>query len=98
MRRVAQAAEESAEARALLGAALPAGFPFLEAHDVGDAAIEERAGFGPAFALIVEPGYERRSVDRAQGQALGVMVEVGRLVAGQPPHEVGAVPARLEPG
>src|SRR5436190_5401002 len=93
MRRVAQPTEKAAEARPAVGAAAPAGLPFLEAHDIGDSAVEESGGLRPALALVVEPGEQGGGVKRAQGQALGVMVEVGRAVAGEPPHQIGAAPA-----
>ena len=56
--------------------------------------VEESAGVGFLLALVVDEDGERRGVDAAEDRALAVMVEVGRDVAGEPPHPVGAAPAQ----
>ena len=55
-------------------------------------AVEEGAGLGEAFALVVEEDEAGRAVDADQDGALGIMVEVGGGVAGEAPDPVGAAP------
>src|SRR5512139_1555104 len=94
--RVAQPSHETAEARQALAAAAPLRLELLEAHDVVDAALEEAARLVQLLAVVVEEHQHRGRVERGEDAALAVMVEVGRDVAGEPPHPVGRAPR--EPG
>src|SRR3954451_702793 len=85
-RRISEPPEEAAEGREALAIAAPLRLGLLEAHDVLDAPVEEGAGGGEAVAVVVEIDELGRSIDAHQDRPLGVMVEVGRPVAGDPPH------------
>ena len=53
-------------------------------------------GLRLALALVVDEHRQRRGVDRGEDRALGVVVVIGRGVAREAPHRVGAVPAERE--
>ena len=91
-RRIAQPAEEAGEARPVLAAAPVAPWPF-RTHHVVDPPVEEGARSRPCPRCRRRARRQGRGVDRAQRQPLGVVVVVGRGIAGEPPHEVGAAPA-----
>src|SRR4051812_1928098 len=90
---VAQPSEEAGWAQAPVGRAAPLGFELLDSHHIVDPAVEEGCGVAPAFGLVVEPREEGRAIHRAQGHALGVVIEVGADIASNAPHVIGGAPA-----
>src|SRR6185312_1786154 len=64
-RRVAQAPDKPRKAEPTVGRAARLGLELLELHHAVDAAVEEPRRLGPPLALVVKPGQQRRTVDRA---------------------------------
>src|SRR6478736_10412589 len=93
-RGIAQAAEEAHRVE-MLAPAEPLGLGLLELHHPFDAPVEEGPGLGLALARVVDEHRQRRGVDAGEDRTLGVMIVIGRGVAGEAPHLVGARPAEL---
>src|SRR6185312_1210894 len=65
---------------------------FRQAHDVGDAAVEEAPGLGEPVRAVVEPIEHGRAVDGGEQRALAIEAEIGGAVADPEPDRIdGAV-------
>src|SRR3546814_649929 len=93
-RRIAQSAQDPGYTETLFGQPEDLRLRLLETDDAVDTPIEKSAGFRLALAVVAREDVERCGVDPGQDRPFGIVVVVGRRIAGETPHPVGTAPAQ----